>query len=114
MMERILKNQKVKGSLFISILFLVWCCPLCFWQCPAFADQKKEAEMLSPKETGTAWDLPAGAYGVDEQSEQGDSDLGPGETPTENRDYTDSPGGSHPTINRDYTPGPGGSPSLGR
>ena len=98
-MERILKNQKVRGLFLISILVLVWCCPSDFWQRPAFGDKAKDHIILSPKEGGSVWNLPAGVYGEDED-DQGGSNTGPGGSP--------SPTGPAGDV------GPGGSPSKSK
>lgn len=116
-MKRILKNRKVRGLFLISIL--VWSCPSDFWQHPAFGETVKEPEKLSPQGTGSAWDLPAGVYGEDEQeNEQGD-DIGPGGSPTPGRGGDSGPvgPGESPSLgqggNTDPV-GPGGSPAPGR
>ncbi len=109
-MERILKNQKVRGLFLISILVLVWCCPSDFWQRPAFGEKVKDPIMLSPQEKGSAWDLPAGVYGGDEQ---GGSNTDQGGSPVPGGGSNTGQGGS-PVPGGGSNAGQGGSPVPGQ
>ena len=84
--------------------------------------------MLSPKDKGSAWDLPAGVYSVDEEigqegsnsgavEEGSDADMGGSPTYTINRDggsNSDMGGSPRITINRDggSNSDMGGSPRI--
>jgi len=107
MMERIFKDQKVRGLFLISILVLVWCCPSDFWQRPAFGEKVKDPIMQSPQGKGSAWNLPAGVYGGDGQ---GGSNTGQGESPVPGQGGS-GPGGS--PVPGQGGSGPGGSPVPG-
>ncbi len=109
-MKRILKNQKVRGLSIISILFLFWCCPLDFCQCPAFGEGVKESTKLSPQGEGSAWDLPAGVYGEDGQSEDSDPPDSPGGSPQPGQGSSGYGGSPHPGGG---SSGFGGSPRPG-
>jgi len=109
MTKKNLKNQKVKGLFLISIIVLVWCCPSDYLQRPALGEKVKEPIILSPQESGSAWDLPAGVYHVDEQEESDTS----GGTPTEEDPGPLGPGGSRPVYapTEPCSPESGGSPN---
>ena len=108
-MERILNDQKVRGLFLISILVLVWCCPLDSLQRPAFGELEKDPIMLSPEENGSAWDLPAGVYGGDEQGDS-NTDQGGSPRPTPGGGSNTDQGGSPVPWQGDS--GQGGSPTL--
>lgn len=97
-----------KWSLLAFVMVPVFLSGLILCQDTCHAGSKKEHQMLSPKGGGSAWDLPAGVYSVDE--DQDESNTGPGESPQPAPDGASDPGpgGSYPQFNSS-PPGPGGS-----
>ena len=113
--------------LFITFALVPFCfCGLICWQNTCHAGGAKEHQMLSPKGGGSAWNLPAGVYSVEEGQEGsnsgpggspqpesgGSSDPGPGGSYPQFDSSPPGPGGSYGRPNNSPADGPGGSPSI--
>ena len=109
-MAKNLNNQKKNRLLLISILALAWCFSSSTWEGPAFCGTDKNI-MLSPQGKGSAWNLPAGQYGEDEQTGSNDNQ---GESPIPGQGGSTNTGQGGSPIPGDGSVGPGGSPIPGR
>jgi hypothetical protein len=109
-MAKILNNQTKKRLLLFSILVLAWCVTSSTWERPAFCAADKNI-MLSPQGKGSAWNLPAGQYGEDEQTGPNDNQ---GQSPVPGQGGSTNTGQGGSPIPGDGSVGPGGSPIPGR
>ena len=92
--------RKIGGLLFYSILLLS------LWKGYAICGTEKNI-MLAPEGEGSAWNLPAGTYGEDEQ---GDSGAEQGESPMPGQGNFSDPGRGGSPIPGGGSADPGGSP----
>lgn len=106
--EVILRVQQGK-SLFFTFALVPFCiCCLFYCQNTCHAGATREQQILSPKEGGSAWNLPAGVYSVDENQEGSNSGPGGSPQPESGGSPDPGPGGSYPQFDPS-PPGPGGS-----